>query len=143
MTSLPQDGVSMEISRKNGIPVYLRYPGLPVPGPHASSGYRVRTRLLLSSRSFLLTTGLLVPPASTWCYLPLLILLLLATIYYFYSLPLLPRLAEKWAFSLCTELRFPILEQLLAGKVHGPVPRCSAPASLAPPLQVVGRGETP
>ena len=27
------------------------------------------------------------------------------------------RLAEKWTFSLCTELRFPVLDRLLANKV--------------------------
>ncbi|XP_023327964.1 tyrosine-protein kinase JAK2 isoform X3 [Eurytemora carolleeae] len=31
------------------------------------------------------------------------------------------RLVEKWSFSLCSELKYPILEDLIANKVHGPI----------------------
>jgi len=68
-----QDPKSIEISRKNGVPLYFRLSG----------------------------------PCETNSFLALL------CGYY--------RLAEKWTFSLCTELRFPMLEQLAASKVHGPV----------------------
>jgi len=40
------------------------------------------------------------------------------------------RVAEKWTFSLCTELKFPLLEVLLANKVHGPVSRAFAEEKL-------------
>ena len=71
--SLREDGASMEVSRKTGIPVYLR----------------------------------LASPAEATSLLALL------CGYY--------RLGEKWTFSLCSELRWPRLEELLEGKVHGPV----------------------
>jgi len=70
-----QDSTSVEISRKNGVPLYFK----------------------------------LLSPCDTNSLLALL------CGYY--------RLAEKWTFSLCTELRFPVLELLTASKVHGPVSR--------------------
>jgi len=73
-----QDPTNIEISRKNGVPLYFQ----------------------LDSDTE--TTSLL----SLLCG------------YY--------RAAEKWTFSLCTELRFPILEQLLASKVHGPIDKAFA-----------------
>lgn len=41
------------------------------------------------------------------------------------------RLAEKWSFSLCTELRFPLLEACLSNKVHGPITKEFALTKLA------------
>jgi Janus kinase 2/BCL2-associated athanogene 2 len=73
--ALCRDDASIEISRKNGIPLYFRL------------GSQGEAASLLS-----LLCG-----------------------YY--------RLAEKWTFSLCTELRWPRLEELLAAKAHGPVTR--------------------
>eukprot|EP00092_Neocalanus_flemingeri_P038172 GFUD01041549.1.p1 GENE.GFUD01041549.1~~GFUD01041549.1.p1 ORF type:complete len:1200 (+),score=378.78 GFUD01041549.1:57-3656(+) len=77
-----QDPTSVEISRKNGVPLYFR----------------------------LLSAG----DATSF----------LALLCGFY------RLAEKWTFSLCTELKFPILEQLNASKVHGPVTKAFAEEKL-------------
>ena len=77
-----QDATSIEISRKNGVPLYFR----------------------------------LQSACDTTSFLALL------CGYY--------RLAEKWSFSLCTELRFPVLEQLAASKVHGPVNRAFAEEKL-------------
>jgi len=69
------DPSNIELSRKNGIPLYFR----------------------------------LMTPSDTTAFLALL------CGYY--------RLAEKWTFSLSTELRFPVLENMLSNKVHGPVNR--------------------
>jgi len=33
------------------------------------------------------------------------------------------RLTEKWTFSLCTQVSFPVLESLSKNKVHGPIPK--------------------
>lgn len=76
------DPTSIEISRKNGVPLYFR---------------------LMSDSD---TTSLLA----------------LLCGYY--------RVAEKWTFSLCTELKFPVLELLLSSKVHGPVTRAFAEEKL-------------
>jgi len=70
-----KDGENIEISRKNGIPIYYR----------------------LSSLN------------ETFSFLSLLC-------GYF-------RLCEKWTFSLCTEINFPVLENMTSNKVHGPITR--------------------